>query len=114
MAADQNESDDPIWRQLEVEVAGIYRSMGYDVLEDTLISGNQVDVLAERLLPGGGPARLAVEVKHCTGRSLPIKEVNEFLLVARNLLAEGSITGAALVTDALITPKSRLATNNDD
>ncbi len=99
----------PAWRELEREVAGIYRALGFKVQEDVLLEGRQIDVLAERSMGGPNSYLLSVEVKLRSRGSVPLSEVDKFISTASALLSTGTIDGAALVSNVPITPKGRLA-----
>lgn len=98
-----NKRQNPKWVELEREVASLYRTLGYVVKRDELLDHNQIDLVATRNLPGAQPIRLAIEVKHRSSGQVPIDEVRDFLNCARDLLAQGKITSATMVSNAAFT-----------
>ena len=91
--------DEAQWVTLEREVASLYRALGYTVERDELLRQSQIDLVATKPLGGAQAARLAIEVKHRSKGLVPIDEVRKFLDTARDLLSEGVISGAVLITN---------------
>jgi signal transduction histidine kinase len=67
------ESTAPSRRQLgdqfEQEIAELYTAMGYEVSRHVPVSGQEVDILATRRIPGGGPYSVIVECKYKGGNA---------------------------------------------
>jgi hypothetical protein len=88
--------DKPEFR-LEEHVASVYRALGYEVLRDQLIRGNQVDIYATRKWPGYGDVRLVVEVKYKSKGAVPKAQVHEYYAVARTMLENFDCTRVVMV-----------------
>lgn len=57
-------SSQQIGNAFEAEVAELYNIMGYEVELNTLIAGQQVDIIATKYIPGGGLIKLMIECKY--------------------------------------------------
>lgn len=57
-------SSQQIGNAFEMEVAELYNIMGYEVELNTLIAGQQVDIIATKYIPGGGLIKLMIECKY--------------------------------------------------
>ncbi|MCA1703928.1 MAG: restriction endonuclease, partial [Actinobacteria bacterium] len=99
--------------RLDVEaedyVASLFRALGYRVQRDVLVSGNQIDVIAERVLPGYGRVRILVEVKHRTKQSISKAEVLAWAHVVGPLVDGGEFAKAIMVSDTTFTRTAREA-----
>lgn len=60
----EKESNQRKGDSFEAYVASIYESMGYQVKLNLKLSGQQVDVLAEKIFPGAGLSKIAIECKY--------------------------------------------------
>lgn len=98
------------WAQFEVYVSSLYAAFGYSVRRNTLVGGNQVDLLCEKHVDGLNPAKVIVECKFHEGdRLVGIAEVNKLIHLAQNLLSAGEITGAAIVTNTSFSKEAKSA-----
>lgn len=108
---DTMDSDSPTTpRELESQVAALYRNLGYAVTARAHIADRELDLLAEMPIPGVGTTRVAVECKYRSGRNVSTADVDYFLSLLRVLLNIGSVTHGVLVTNRAYTrPALRLA-----
>lgn len=87
-------------QQFEQQVALAYRALGYDVERNVILSGQQVDILAQRRVAGTGTILLAVECKYRgSSLSLPNHEVADFATSYGPLVLSGTVTKAVLVSN---------------
>lgn len=93
-------------KSAEAHVAALYRALGYEVEQNRLVQGCQIDVIARRRIPGLGDTTVGIEVKDHPAGSLPIGEVREFVNVAKPLIEGGHFTQMCLITTGQITPNS--------
>jgi hypothetical protein len=93
-----NEKTTDIGDQLEEQVAGYYRALGYSVERNRRILGSQIDLVAEKHVAGSGTIRLAIEVKSRTRKSITPSIVQKFKQTVNSIIKE--INGAILVADA--------------
>jgi|GEM_PF-6773996 len=93
---------------LERRVATYYEALGYRVTRNVNIDGHQIDLVAEKLLPGASPITIAVEAKS-RASSCGVNDVTSFIVTAKQLILNESITSAVIVTDANITQDARSA-----
>jgi signal transduction histidine kinase len=68
--ATEDQTNRELGNRFEAEVGEIYGAMGYAVERHVPISGQEVDILATRSIPGGGPYRVMVECKYKGGTVL--------------------------------------------
>src|SRR5580692_7196742 len=54
----------PNWKQHELYVAALYRNMKYAIKTNTIFTGKEIDIIAERDVPGQGLTKLLVECKY--------------------------------------------------
>lgn len=108
-----DDKDRPEWRELEREVAAVYRALGYTVTEDDLATGNQIDLTARKYAGGATTFIVAIEVKYRSSGSVSLAEVNKFKVVAQSLLNDGTINAAAIISNASVTPKGKVALGSE-
>lgn len=89
----------PLWQEFERHVANLYRLLGYKVQEDQILSGQQVDVVAERYVPGIGHTRIVVECKHRAHGSIPNQDVFDFISFFNAVRTTAQISSAVIVTN---------------
>ncbi len=83
--------------EAELEVAALYRALGYTVEHDIELQGNQIDLLVSNEFGGYGSVATMVEVKRRTDKAISKKEVAEFVHVASALLDKSTISRAIMV-----------------
>jgi NACHT domain/Restriction endonuclease len=93
-------------KPFESRVADAYRSLGFHVVEDVQLPGQQVDLLARTKVPGSPEIVLAVECKSGR-RKVGNDGVNDFLAWSAALRDSRRITGASLVAQAGFTKDAR-------
>src|SRR5207249_2908881 len=86
------------------EVAAIYEELGYRIQRNSQQLGQEVDILAEREVPGGVSIRLIVEVK-AKEKGPTNQEVIDFAAYITVMRTKG-ITGGVIVTE---TPAGKVA-----
>ncbi|MCX5643081.1 MAG: restriction endonuclease [Phycisphaerae bacterium] len=87
------------WREFENAVATLYRLMGFHIVPDCLISGRQVDILAEKYIEGIGKTCIVIECKHTISGVIGRAEIDEFTNFCNRARQEGSITKGVMVTN---------------
>jgi hypothetical protein len=102
-------STDPAHRATEKRVASVYEALGYTTSHNVIVAGQQVDVLAEQLIPGTGMIRVHVEVKTTSKPTLPIDEVRTFINSANALQTGSDIDRSMLVSTAALSPNAYAA-----
>ena len=93
---------DTEWFALETRAADIYRTLGYDVSRDVILSGQQVDLLCERRAPGAGTFRLMVECKYL-GRAraaVSNQDVQDFVSTFHALRVPNGLSQGVMITNA--------------
>lgn len=90
-------SETPDWKQFEDAVADTYVLLGFQVETDTLLSGQQCDVVAEKSERGGVFSKLLIEVKSGESR-LSNADVQEFHNTYMALRSRHGFNQAVMVT----------------
>ena len=85
----------PKARQLERDVAAIYRALGAKVQQDVSIAGNQIDVFVEERTSSGAIVRAVVECK-AYSKPVGIEIVNQFASLV-GLLKERRLTDRGVI-----------------
>jgi uncharacterized protein YjbI with pentapeptide repeats len=85
--------------KFEAYVGTLYQNMGYRVTYNVNLSGQQVDLLAEKTIAGAGLSRLAIECKYQENGNLSNQKVYDFIHVAETLIRHDGITKAVMVTN---------------
>lgn len=67
----------PVWKKHEDHVAALYRLLGYRVITDINVNGQQSDLLCTKWIPGAGDAVLYVDAKYTkvAGKSYVSKDI---------------------------------------
>jgi hypothetical protein len=99
----------PLWQEFEKHVANLYRLLGYDVKENQILSGQQVDVLAERYVPGIGHTRTVVECKRRTQGSVPNQDVFDFLSFFNTVRTNGDVSYGVIVSNVCFSAQAHSA-----
>jgi hypothetical protein len=88
------------WQEFEKYVLSIYSAFGYSVVRNVSLRGSQIDLICERHLDGFQRTKIIVECKlHKNGRSVGVADVSKLVHVTGKLVAQGLISGAALITN---------------
>lgn len=95
--------------EFERKVAELYRILGYKVTVDVLIAGQQVDVLAEKSIPGLGLTRVAIECKYLATGKVGNSQVYDFGSFFKSTRSSGNIHRAVLVTNGGFTRQAKEA-----
>jgi uncharacterized protein YjbI with pentapeptide repeats/archaellum biogenesis ATPase FlaH len=85
--------------KFEAYVGTLYHDLGYRVTPNVNLTGQQVDLLAEKNIAGAGQSRLAIECKYQSKGNLSNQKVFEFIAVAETLIRHDRITKAVMVTN---------------
>jgi len=85
--------------KFEAYVGTLYQNMGYRVTHNVNLSGQQVDLLAEKTIAGAGASRLAIECKYQDKGNLGNQKVYDFIHSAETLIRHDGITKAVMVTN---------------
>lgn len=99
--------------QTEQYVASLYRALGYRVERDVLVDGNQIDVVASKVVPAYGILKLLVEVKLRHTRPIGKDEVLSFRFTARSLIEAGQFSKAVMVSTSGFTRTAKLSIEAD-
>lgn len=68
-----------VWRSFENYVASLYEGLGFKVATNANLSGQQIDILAEKSISGMGSIRLVIECKYRARGSVSNQEVFDFI-----------------------------------
>jgi hypothetical protein len=93
-------------RSFEKEVALLYEALGYKVDRNIQIDHHQIDILVTKYISGAHLMTYMVEAKYRTD-PVGINEITAFSNTARDLLDEGKINGAIMVTNLDYTQNAR-------
>ncbi|RZJ90267.1 MAG: NACHT domain-containing protein [Chryseobacterium sp.] len=86
--------------QFEAYIGTLYQSLGYRLSYNIQLSGQQVDILAEKIFPGAGPSKIAIECKYQSNGNISNQKVQDFISTSENLIRNDGITKAIMVTNA--------------
>lgn len=95
--------------ELEKLVSSYYEALGFRVTHNTNIGGHQIDLLASKSISGVGYVSFMVEVKSTAKKPIGINQVSPFKNTAKDLLRDGHIQGALLVTNGSFSQDAKLA-----
>lgn len=95
------------YTEFEIYVSKLYSAFGYVVTRDIGLSGNQTDLLCEKHIDGFKRTKLLVECKLRRDKSVGVNEVNKFYNLSSNLIRDGKISGAAIVTNTQFSKEAR-------
>lgn len=98
-----NQNNKSVGDQFEAYVGTLYQSMGYRVTHNINLKGHQIDLLAEKIIPGAGKAKISIECKYQTDGSISNNKVASFIAVSNNLLQSEGITKSVMVTNVKFT-----------
>src|SRR5262245_22605691 len=89
------------WQEHEQHVAAAYRALGYHVLSDVSVHGQQIDVVCEKHVAGAGRIKLYVECKYSsTGTASVSKDdVTQFISNYHALRSSAGFTMAVMVSN---------------
>src|SRR6185503_16067644 len=96
---------------LEDYVAYMYEGFGYVVERDVLVTGQQVDLLATRQLPGAGWVRIALECKYLSRGKVSNQLIHDFAAFVSSAVSRGAITKGVIVTNASYSRTAKSAAN---
>ena len=88
------------FRQFEQYVASIYEHLGFSVTANVLLSGQQIDVLAQRIVSGLGRTRLIVECKYRSKGNVSNQELYDFATVFSAISQANNLDAAVMVTNS--------------
>jgi hypothetical protein len=94
-------------KRFEEEVARLYEALGFIVKRDRLISGQQVDIVAERYLPGIGLTKLLIECKFVAQGSVSNQNVQDFLSMFNAIGPQNGFSNGVLVTNGSFSRNAR-------
>jgi hypothetical protein len=92
----------------EHQVADTYRALGYQVVHNTELSGQQVDLVARREVEGAPRLVLAIECKAHQG-NVGNQDVHDFVAWVTGERQRGTITGGVMVAACGFTKEARAA-----
>jgi hypothetical protein len=95
----------PLWKQFELDVCELYRLMGYRVLHDVRRGGQQIDVLGERTIPGGGAYQVYIDCKYHSGNQrVSNQELQDVASAFHLARLQGGVQACVVVTNTAFTP----------
>jgi hypothetical protein len=83
-----------------IRVCDLYSAFGYAVKRNVALTGHQVPLLCEKHLDGYQIARLLIECVFRETGPVILTEINQFLILAVELISTGVVSGATLVTNS--------------
>ena len=94
-------------QKFEEQIARLYELLGYDVTRNISVGNQQVDLVAERFLPGLGRARLFIECKYKSADSVSNQDIHDLQTTFNALRTRGRFTNAVLVTNTRFSKDAR-------
>lgn len=101
------ERNDPDWQQLEARIGELYRSLGFHVDMNMEVAGQQVDVLATKMIEGLGLTTVVVECKHSKRAPISNQIVQDFISSIAAMRDRENITKGVIVTNLTFSPKAK-------
>jgi hypothetical protein len=86
-------------REFEEYVASLYRALGYRVEQNVAVFGQQVDLIAERSVPGLGRVKTLIECKFRSSKSITNQEVQDFNAMYEGLRHPGGFSIGVMVAN---------------
>ena len=83
----------------EGRVAAYYEALGFKIDRNVQLGQHQIDLLVTKYVPGASVLSYIVEAKFRTKGAVGIQEMTDFVNVARDLVAEGEVSGGVMVTN---------------
>ena len=96
---DTNLSNNIKGSKFEGQVGTYYQTLGYRVTYNVSINGQQIDILAEKMVAGAGNTKIAVECKYVEKGNLTNQKVQEFAHTGASIFVGSGITKFVLVTN---------------
>ncbi|RYE58661.1 MAG: NACHT domain-containing protein [Sphingobacteriales bacterium] len=85
--------------QFEAYIGTLYQSLGYRLTYNVQLSGQQVDILAEKNFPGAGHSKIAIECKFQTIGKIGNQKVYDFIASSDVLIRNNGVTKSIMVTN---------------
>ena len=101
------EKSSTTWRDFENSVSALYELLGFDVEQDVDLSGQQVDIIAEKVVSGMGATRTIVECKFHLSGNVSNQDVQDFAATFISLAPTNQLTYGALVTNTGFTKQAK-------
>lgn len=110
----QNKSQShlPAWQIHENHIASLYRRLGFTVIQNINVDGQQVDLICEKWIPGIGHTRLCIDCKHTEleeNRSVSKDDVDMFIFTFRNRADSNGWTAGVMVSNRPFTQYAKAA-----
>lgn len=102
-----------IGNQFEAYIGTLYQSLGYRVSYNQLLSGKQVDILAEKMIAGAGLSKLAIECKYQSKGNIGNEKIYAFMAASQPMLKNDGITKSILITNTGFTDTGSAAADNN-
>lgn len=83
----------------EGRVAAYYEALGFKIDRNVQLGQHQIDLLVTKYIAGASVLSYIVEAKFRTKGSVGIQEMTDFINVARDLIAEGEVSGGVMITN---------------
>jgi uncharacterized protein YjbI with pentapeptide repeats len=99
MEPKQNADNKIMGNNFEAYVGGLYQSLGYRVQYNVSLSGQQVDLLAEKIIPGAGESRIAIECKFQTKGNIGNQKVFDFISASKTMISSDRVTKCVMVSN---------------
>ena len=100
--------DDPA-KTFETYVGSLYEALGYQVVSDTLLEGQQIDIKATRFLQGTGMLTFIIECKYRSKSPVSNAEVYDFLSALHTIAQRRPIARGILVTNSTFSRSAKAA-----
>jgi len=84
-------------REFENYIASLYEALGFKVDRNTRVTGQQIDLVVRRSLPGIGPISTLVECKYLSRGSLSNQAVHDFAAFFSGVRETDGYTNAVIV-----------------
>lgn len=86
-------------RDFENYVASLYEGLGYDVITNASLSGQQIDVLAQKNVSGSGTIRIIIECKYRSHGKVSNQDVYDFTHMISAIKDSNKITKGIIVSN---------------
>lgn len=106
------EANEATWQDFEGYVASLYRALGYRVSQNEQFAGQQIDIIAERSVPGIGLVKTLVECKHRSASRVSNQNVYDFIAMFNALRQSEGFSNGVVVTSVGFSKEARAAARN--
>ena len=100
------------WELFEDEVANLYKSLGFTVIHNINIAGQQIDLICEHSVLGIGPTKICVDCKHTRSdkmNSVTNQDVQNFISMFHSLRDKQGWSAGVLVSNRSFSQSAKAA-----